>query len=179
MKPAQPSQASFPSPSRHSSSTQSSGTTSSAGVTISAADPEAVRQQLASLLQRRSANDMQVMQCHISPHWACHTSWTGILKSHLLIDHISLTQTMIIAYCCRKGSVKRFSHCLLGVGQGYSSTEDILAVAQAAWCAVKISKQLSVRDDARVCTTGLFCKARRHCREPSAERAPTDIRATG
>ncbi|CAK0737604.1 hypothetical protein CVIRNUC_000940 [Coccomyxa viridis] len=44
----------------HSSGSHSSGATSSAGVTTSAlADPEAVRLQLANLLQRRSANDMQ------------------------------------------------------------------------------------------------------------------------
>ena len=55
----QPVQGARPSPSRHSSSTQSSGATSSAGVTCSAPNPEAVRQQLASLLQRRTANDMQ------------------------------------------------------------------------------------------------------------------------
>lgn len=49
---------------RHSqgSSNASSGVTSSAGVTAIAADSEAVRLQLANLLQRRSANDMQVLR---------------------------------------------------------------------------------------------------------------------
>ena len=61
MQPAHPSWPPQAQRTSHSSSTQSSGTTSSAGVTTSAADPETVRQQLASLLQRRSANDMQVL----------------------------------------------------------------------------------------------------------------------
>lgn len=64
----QPSKATWPLHSHHSSSTRSSGATSSAGVTCSTADPEVVRQQLASLLQRRSANDMQVgTACALCP----------------------------------------------------------------------------------------------------------------